>query len=133
MIELRIALEGIEKIPDLSEGKINELVRQIAGKIRNRVITESPVGEHLGGRLKRSWTQLSKHEGGLSFKSTAPYAHVIHRGSKPGSPPWPSPGPRTTLQKGRIYSSQLPGGFLQELELKRMAGVEFRKVMKTNE
>ena len=127
MFELKISLEGIEKIPDLTGKKLDELTRAVAMKVRSEVVKLTPRDT---GKAKTSWTQVSKIEGGWSFGNPMVYAKYLEKGSEIGQRPWPSAGPRTVEQGGRIYSSQAPLGILEQIQLKRLAKIEFKKVMK---
>ena len=77
------------------------------------------------GTVKRSWTPVSRESGGpverrsvgYSFGNIQPYAHVLDTGSLPGKKPWPGVGPRTTMEAGRIYSKQAPGGIFTNADI----------------
>lgn len=62
------------------------------------------------GLASSSWSAIIRSGNELSFQLDVPYGLVLDIGSTPGSAPWRSPGPRTKLYKGRIYSSQVADG-----------------------
>jgi len=70
------------------------------------------------GHFRASW-ELDFKESGDTFRGEVtnplPYASVIEFGSTPGKKPWPSPGPKTVLASGKIYSSQAVGGVVSKV------------------
>lgn len=73
----------------------------------------SPVDK---GHFKQAW-QISQEpiEGagviaGKKITNTMPYSGPLEHGSPEGGQPWPKAGPKTTLESGRIWSSQAVGG-----------------------
>lgn len=79
----------------------------------SRVILRSPADS---GFFRGSWDVTSGKGGAGSgvyeaiLYNNAPYSVPIEYGSDRGGKPWPRVGPKTTLQGGRIWSSQAPGG-----------------------
>jgi hypothetical protein len=113
MLEIKINVEGENKLPDLTEGQISKLTRSVASRVKELVIKATPVGNRpLRGRkrTKRSWTAIKKDEGGYSFYNPTIQSWFLEYGSKAGEKPWPSARERTVYNEGRIYSSQAPDG-----------------------
>lgn len=88
------------------------LDRYVLGLL-SAVILRSPVDS---GFFRGSWDVTSGKGGAGSgvyeaiLYNNAPYSVPIEYGSDRGGKPWPSVGPKTTLQGGRVWSSQAPGG-----------------------
>ena len=114
-----------------STDKIDALIKQLSKQIRSRFIQATPRDS---GTAMRSYSIIKRNLGGLSFSGGAPgpvqrraisysfgnvtpYAGVLEKGSVRGRKPWPSPGPRTVLENGRIFSSQAPGGMMESGEI----------------
>jgi hypothetical protein len=132
---INIKLEVPKSLTDALQMKgLDKLVKELALAVRSKMIASTPVDT---GTAKRSWSPVKRESGGLSFSggmgdgpvarrsvgysfgNTAPYSHILETGSTPGKKPWPSVGPRTVLESGKIYSSQAPGGMLQTAEIEQ--------------
>lgn len=114
---------------------LDSLVKELAIAVRTRMIASTPRDS---GRAARSWSGIKRESGGMSFNggtgdgpvqrriagysfgNSAEYAHILETGSTPGKRPWPSVGPRTTLEGGRIFSSQAPGGMIESGQIEDM-------------
>jgi hypothetical protein len=118
MIKVDVDLSGEETFPTLTKGNISRLTRSVASRVRKAVMSATPV---FTGETRKSWTPVRKVSGGYSFSNPLVQADVLDKGSSPGQKPWPSPGPRTTLYRGKIYSSQAPGGILYTADVERIA------------
>ncbi len=93
--------------------QINAIEKYAAEKVRIAVKKATPVGDRkTAGAAKKSWTPVKKDEGGYSFGSELPYMASLLAGSVPGKKPWPWARRRTVVWRGKIYSSQAPGGML---------------------
>lgn len=69
------------------------------------------------GKFKDAWEyDISSSGKGLmaTVSNDTVYASAIEFGSTPGQKPWPSPGPKTVVSGGRIYSSQAVGGTIEK-------------------
>jgi hypothetical protein len=70
------------------------------------------------GEFKESWTS-TEISGSGTLRANITNNHVasgaIEFGSAPGSSPWPSPGPKTVMSSGRIFSSQAVGGTINKV------------------
>ncbi len=62
------------------------------------------------GLASHSWSEITRRGDELSFQLDVPYGLTLDIGSTPGKSPWPSPGPKTELYNGRIFSSQVADG-----------------------
>jgi len=104
-VKLKIEVEGLDKLPDSAEVReaLSKAMEDAAEKIRRRAIERTPVDT---GYLKSAWTPLIKLGSGISFGNYAPYAGIVEYGLYPGL------GPKTVEFRGRIYSSQAPGGMV---------------------
>jgi len=71
------------------------------------------------GAFKEAWSSSGRQSSGgnltASISNNSAYAGAIEFGSAPGSKPWPSPGPKTEMSGGRIYSSRAVGGTLDKV------------------
>ena len=74
--------------------------------LRDEVVARTPIDT---GFARSKWTQVIEQSDTLYFELQVPYGFALDKGSKPGKAPWPSPGPKTDLSKGRIFSSQVSG------------------------
>lgn len=66
------------------------------------------------GDFRESW-ESSIIGSSATFSNRQPYAAAIEFGSAPGYDPWPSPGQKTTVSGGRIYSTQAVGGTINKV------------------
>ena len=96
--------------------------------VRTQVINVTPRDK---GTAAESWTPVSKHEGGYSFGNPLIYAGVLEYGSKLGSKPWPSAQKKTAEFRGRIYSTQAVGGFMQKVQMGNIFSKAIREWLKT--
>jgi hypothetical protein len=72
------------------------------------MVERTPVDK---GHAQTRWSEIKQSGSELAFElSGIPYALVLDIGSTPGAKPWPGPGPRTALYKGRVFSSQVADG-----------------------
>jgi hypothetical protein len=138
MIKIKVELPDIAS--KLSSEKIDALVKSLAQKLWRSAQTATPVDSTMA---KRSWTQperiqfqtqdatfpVSRRSVGYAFGNIQPYSRVLEKGSQPGKRPWPSAGPRTVEQAGRIYSSQAPGGIFENAEIEKVVERELPKIM----
>ncbi len=93
--------------------QIDQIEKYAAQKVRVAVKASTPVSDRkTTGTAKKSWTPVKKVEGGHSFGSNLPYMASLLSGSVPGKRPWPWARRRTRVWRGKIYSSQSPGGML---------------------
>lgn len=110
-----VKIQGLRQIilslNNVSKGAEQLLNRYVLGLL-SAVIMRSPVDK---GYFRSSWdVTTGKGAGSGVYEAVlfnnAPHAFPIEYGVKPGEKPWSSVGPKTTLQDGRIWSSQAPGG-----------------------
>ena len=77
---------------------------------------------------------ILRGEGGFSFGSGLIYMRVLEYGSKKGAKPWPAARKKTEEFRGRIYSTQAVGGFMQKVKsiqiLDKIFRVKLRKLSK---
>jgi len=122
----------MSKIIDTKEVKKfrRELERSIIPKLRSMsksVVTKFVIDAHTDiqrntpvdkGALRAAW-QLDFKQTSDSYQgeinNSLPYAVPIEVGSTPGKRPWKSPGPKTVLSEGKIYSSQAVGGVVNKV------------------
>jgi hypothetical protein len=135
---IKIIPDGMPKFSAKEAKKnLDALLKELSNRVRQRVISSTPRDS---GMAARSWTQprfekidesfpVGRQSRGISFGNTAPYAHILETGSQPGKRPWPSVGPRTVEQAGRIYSSQAPGGIFLNAQLEKVVERELPKIM----
>lgn len=96
-----------------TNAQISAIEKYAAQKVKVAVKIATPVSNRkTSGTAKRSWTPVKKTEGGYSFGSELPYMASLLAGGTPGKKPWPSEGLRTRIWRGKIYSTQSPGGML---------------------
>ena len=112
---------------------LDDLIRHLAEEIRSRMVQSTPIDTK---RARQSWGEVRREGGlshsggtdagpvarqsiGFSFGNTAPYSHILDKGSTPGKKPWPSVGPKTTMKDGRIFSSQAPAGIYRTAEIEK--------------
>lgn len=127
MLDIDVRLPDKILIPGLTPGRISLMTRTISSKVRAAVIQATPRDS---GLTARSWTPVRKGaEGSYSFSNPYPQAYSLEVGSSPGSRPWPSVGPRTVMDSGRIYSSQAPGGIIKNAGVEELIDVELRRYM----
>jgi hypothetical protein len=130
MIDIKIEVPDLSKI--LRDDKIDKVLELLAKRVRTRMIQSTPRDS---GMAARSWTQperiqfeslpsatfpVNRTEKAYSFGNTACYSHILERGSKKGSRPWPNVGPKTVEIDGQIYSSQAPGGMIESGQIERL-------------
>lgn len=104
-----------QTINDFSDGTVFKRVcdelRLLAGQAYRHLVLISPVDK---GIFKTNWIPpveaLTENSITLSITNDTPYGIAIDEGSKLGSRPWPNPGPKTVLNKGRVFSTQAPEG-----------------------
>lgn len=117
MLEIQVEVDE-KTLPDLSKGDVSKLTRSVAARVRDALRKATPVDS---GGTKRSWTGVLKTEGGYSFQNISPAATTLEFGSASGKRPWPSVGPRTVYNQGRIYSSQAPEGMTKKANARQVA------------
>lgn len=69
------------------------------------------------GDFKEGWhseTSRGMDQISAQISNDKVYASAIEFGSSPGEKPWPSPGPKTVMSNGRIFSSQAVGGTIEK-------------------
>jgi len=121
MSVITVRLSGIEEldkfIKDFGSTKRGGLVHDIAQQIRNAIIVATPYDS---GIAKTSWGQIEEHAGGYAFSSGLGYINPLAFGSEKGQAPWPSAGPKTVANSGRIFSKQAPEGIIEEANLEQV-------------
>ena len=110
-------IEGLEHLRRVAvgvsryQGKMLEIAMNVAtmemAKLRMEFIRRTPIDE---GDAINSWTPVNRDNTRLSFMLDVPYGQALDIGSTPGAKPWPNPGPKTALYKGRIFSDQVSDG-----------------------
>ncbi len=112
MLKVKVDVKGFDQ--RTHRRKIKKMVKEVGLECRKRMVAATPVDS---GTAKRSWSPLkdvsnrySKYHVTYETYNSKRYAAWLEKGSKKGSRPWPSPGPRTIDSGSRIYSSQAPGG-----------------------
>lgn len=80
----------------------------------NDLKMQAPVDK---GDFKRSWetSSVTKESNSktVSIYNDKAYSPAIEFGSIPGESPWPSPGQKTVMSSGRIFSTQAVGGTIE--------------------
>lgn len=121
---------------------LQKVIEPFVGKLKDEMEAKSPVGQFGGGTYKKSWVVSYPTRAGklakVVFSNTQPYTGPIELGVTPGEKPWPSVsdkesvkrkgklvtvGGRTVEYKGRIYSSQAPGGVAQPVLEKNLGKI----------
>lgn len=110
-------IEGLDELKQMSVdlgtllneliGVAKETARKEMGDVRTDAIARTPIDS---GEARRSWSSLIEDADTLYFELNVPYGFALDVGSEPGNKPWPSPGPKTELYKGSIFSSQVADG-----------------------
>ena len=129
MIEIKVSLDRLTILEQLTPGQISKLTRSVASRVRQAVIEATPVGNRgldprQDKKTKDSWTAVRKDEGGYSFINPLVQSWFLEHGSKIGERPWPSvpeKKPRTVYNKGRVYSSQAPEGITAKARVDEIA------------
>lgn len=107
--------KNIIKSGRLSDQNVYKALQQFLIIIENELRERAPVDS---GDFRDSWesSSIAKGQNSLSAKifNNEIYASAIEFGSTPGEKPWPSPGPKTRMSGGRIYSSQAVGGTINK-------------------
>ena len=103
--------KDIIKSGKLSDNNVYKALQSFLVLVEKDLRDRAPVDS---GDFRDSWesTPVTKGNNKLSAKilNSEIYASAIEFGSAPGEKPWPSPGPKTVMSGGRIYSSQAVGG-----------------------
>lgn len=113
MLDAEVRFRGEAEVRRILDG-LPEAVRvaaeDIATTLRNLVIGRTPVGIRPNAeRMKFSWSDVERTEGGFTFGNPKDYAPVLEEGRYPGV------GPRTVAASGGIFSRQAPGGIIGPL------------------
>ena len=115
LLQIQQELQGL---PKQIRRKAVPAVKKVALDIKRALEENSPVGEKHGGTFKGNWDMkfMGYGAGGMIasavITNATAYAPPIELGSKVGSPPWPSAGPRTVEKSGRVFSTQAPAGVI---------------------
>lgn len=115
------------KLPKLDTTTLTAIIRRAARQIRGAVRRATPVDT---SAARESWTPLQKIEGGYSFQSDLPYVPVLEYGSEAGAKPWPTAGDKTVENRGKIYSSQAPEGFMAKSKAEQIINKVFEKAIR---
>lgn len=127
MLNLDVSIPNKLIPTGLTPGRVSLMTRTIASKVRAAVIAATPRDR---GLTARSWTPVKKGvEGSYSFSNPYIQAISLERGSQPGSRPWPSVGPRTTMDEGRIFSSQAPGGITKKAGVDSIIDINVKRYL----
>lgn len=108
-----LGLDGVEMLVTRFQRKAKIPLYSALSKfvldIRNDVVERSPVDS---GDYKGDWDMKKGTSSGSAIEvrltNERDYAGVMEEGSEPGARPWPSPGPKTVLKNGRIWSRERP-------------------------
>ena len=112
---IKIELEISKDVENLLTGKsLDKMLKELILAVRSKVQLATPRDT---GTAQRSWTGVERISKGYQFGNVQPYSKYLETGSLPGKRPWPSPGPKTVSESGRIYSSQAPGGILKTADI----------------
>lgn len=95
--------------------------------------TKSPVAHKNGGTFRAAW-QVQQYAGdgcvaGIEIANNLRYARPLEYGSPAGARPWPSAGPLTVVNGGRVFSKQAPTGVLTP-ELPGLAKLAAETILK---
>jgi hypothetical protein len=118
-IGLEILSKKFSEIPKGMSHRVNMAIVKVREDSRAALMTESPVGKT--GNFRSSWEAASDVAHGKKFIAVASiwnpliYADPLETGSRKGARPWPSAGPRTVENKGRVWSSQAVGGVINQV------------------
>lgn len=111
--EIALELNNVNKeIAGLAKVALNKTALDLLAAF----IATSPVGET--GDFRRGWDfkpETSLKAGvvaQVTIFNSVQYAPPIEYGSPTGGRPWPSAGPKTVEQDGRIYSKMAVGGVI---------------------
>lgn len=95
----------------VSKEGVSRALRGVSLRVYAEILTRSPVDT---GRYRANWSapDISESEDVVEavIRNNLKYAHPVTYGSVKGQSPWPSAGPKTVEQSGRVYSSQAVGG-----------------------
>ena len=122
-------IKGIKSLNGLIKvlGNVDKYVGGVARNVMSKHIFDayrqiqriSPVGSsdrknYTGGSYRAAWQIETKTGSGVIFEArltnNLPYAYPLDYGSPVGKKPWPSAGPKTVENKGKVYSKQAPKG-----------------------
>ena len=98
-----------------TDSQIKKILKNTSKDFLNELKKLAPIDK---GDYKASWKldeNSASNSISVEFYNSMPYGFAIERGSTPGQRPWPSPGPRTILNNGKIYSKQAVGGTIDKV------------------
>jgi hypothetical protein len=109
-------LNQAQKFVQSVEKKIDNVLatapKAIAMEIRDELESATPV---YTGHLANMWKIADVRKGHARVTNPVYYARYIEFGSELHSHPWPSPGLRTSMMGGRVWSTQAIGGVTQNI------------------
>lgn len=96
--------------------KMQAMLDKIGFHLLGKAMMSSPVDT---GRFRANWRtgRPPKMAGSVAevyIANTLPYSGVLEYGSPVGGKPWASPGAKTVVSAGRIFSKQAPDGVLEK-------------------
>jgi len=107
----------LENFESRMGSSVFNIVTKFGMDLYGSIVKMSPVGEVHGGRFRGDWQfDVSSSPRSLvifTIFNRMPYAGPVSYGSVVGKAPWPSAGPRTVENAGRVYSSQAPFGVVE--------------------
>lgn len=109
-------IEYIKKSSVKADNNVSTTFGSFLKDFESQLKSAAPVDS---GAFKEAWSSSGRQSSGgdltASISNNSAYAGAIEFGSLPGSKPWPSPGEKTVMSGGRIYSSQAVGGTLDKV------------------
>jgi hypothetical protein len=105
----------IQKAALRADINISDSLGRHANIFENDLKMHAPVDK---GDFKDSWSSspITNKSGdkSVTISNDEVYSSAIEFGSVPGESPWPTPGPKTVMSGGRIFSTQAVGGTIDK-------------------
>lgn len=105
--ELNKIVVGVTRYFDNIEDVIEPIAVQEISRLRDEARLRTPIDS---GKARSRWSRVMRDQDSFYTELRIPYGFALDRGSLLRHRPWPSPGPKTTLFKGKVYSTQVADG-----------------------
>ena len=126
--------KNVDDFPSLLR-TADKVFRIFVSDIFSDIISRSPVDKNF---YRGDWEMIQKKGAGtlttIVISNNMPYAGVMEEGSPVGGKPWASPGPKTVLKDGRIWSNQraepVAGGAVESADWEKLTDTLFKIIGK---
>jgi hypothetical protein len=137
---LKEVIIGLYNFESKISSALSEPITKIMDSLRKDMILRTPLdtSDRRDNVIARQhWSPVENVGNTYYFQLDSEYGLTLDKGSAIGYQPWPSPGPRTEIFKGRIFSTQVSDGeggitaeVLKEEREKQIVGQIFDMVIK---